>query len=97
MRPPAPHRPLLCLAALAALASCSSSPSNPLLNPPPVAQAVLLTNFADCTALDQAIVDTVIVQMKSQLQMIEQGYFFPIGIEGGGVPANASNAGGPSA
>ncbi len=97
MRPPAPHRPLLCLAALAAVVSCSSSTTNPLLNPPQVASQVTLTTFADCNALDQAIVDTVVLQMKSQLEEVEQGYFFPIGVAAGGQPATAQNAGGPSA
>jgi Beta propeller domain len=98
MRPLAPRRPLLCLAALAALASCSSSTSNPLLNPPGVAQQVALTAFTDCNALDQTIVDTVVLQMKSQLEMVEQGYFFPGGVATGGIePATAANAGGPSA
>jgi Beta propeller domain len=97
MRPSAPHRPLLCLAALAALASCSSSTSNPLLNPPGIASQVTLTAFTDCNALDQTIVNTVVLQMKSQLEMVEQGYFFPGGVAGGIEPATAANAGGPSA
>jgi hypothetical protein len=94
--------PLRCsplyLVALALLGACSSSTQNPLLNPPPVAQRVSLTSFTDCAGLDQAIVDTVVLQMRSQLEMIEQGYFYPVPLEGGGpVPANAGNASGPSA
>jgi Beta propeller domain len=91
-------RPLLGMAALALLAACSSSTTNPLLNPPAVAHEVTLTSFSDCNALDQALVDTVVLQMRSQLEMIEQGYFLPGGVATGGVqPANAGNANGPSA
>lgn len=57
-----------------------------------------LTKFSDCSSLDQAIVDTVVLQMKSQLEMIEAGYFYPVPLANGGpVPANAGNASGPSA
>ena len=91
-------RPLL-LAALALLAGCSSSTSsNNLTNPPPITRQVALTNFTDCSSLDQAIVDTEVLQMKSQLEMVQQGYFWPVGVASGGpVPATASNAAGPSA
>jgi uncharacterized secreted protein with C-terminal beta-propeller domain len=98
MRPSATARPLLRLLALASLAACSSSTTNPLLNPPAVVRQVSLTTFADCNALDQAILDTVVLQMQSQLEMIEQGYFYAVPLANGGpVPATASNAGGPSA
>ena len=57
-----------------------------------------LTTFTDCAGLDQAIVDTVVLQMKSQLEMIEQGYFYPVPLANGGpVPASAGNASGPAA
>jgi hypothetical protein len=98
MRPSPSPRPLLHLAALAVFAACSSSTSNPLLNPPPVTHQVALTTFTDCSSLDEAIVDTVVLQMKSQLEMIEDGYFFPVPMAGGGpVPATANNANGPAA
>ena len=98
MRPSPFPRPLLPLVALAILGACSSSSQNPLLNPPPVAHQVTLTSFSDCASLDQAIVDTVVMQMKSQLEMIEAGYFYPVPLANGGpVPANAGNANGPAA
>jgi len=98
MRPPPLPRPLLPLLAMALLGACSSSTQNPLLNPPPVVHQVTLTTFSDCSSLDQAIVDTVVMQMKSQLEMIEAGYFYPIPLANGGpVPATAGNASGPAA
>ena len=45
---------------------------------------VTLTTFSDCNALDSAIVDTVVLQMQSQLQMVEEGYFYPVPLAGGG-------------
>jgi hypothetical protein len=98
MRPSALLRFLSVCLALLAFSGCSSSPSNPLLNPPDVVHQVNLTTFASCDALDQAIVDTVVLQMQSQLQMVQEGYFYPVPLASGGpVPASASNAGGPSA
>jgi len=98
MRPLAFVRPLLSCFVLLFLAACSSSTTNPLLNPPGVVHQVTLTTFSDCNALDSAIVDTVVLQMQSQLQMVEEGYFYPVPLAGGGpVPASAANAGGPSA
>ncbi len=99
MSPLPRSRPLL-LAALAILAACSSSTNNnSLTNPPPITRQLALTNFTDCNALDQAIVDTEVLQMKSQLQMVQQGYYWPVGVYNGGgpVPATANNAAGPSA
>jgi hypothetical protein len=97
MRPKRKTSPLLPLAALALAFACSSSTTNPLLNPPGISHTATLTTFSDCAALDAALVDTVVLQMKSQLEMIEQGYFYyPLGM-GGLQPAGASNAGGPSA
>jgi uncharacterized secreted protein with C-terminal beta-propeller domain len=98
MRPSPSSCQLFALAAAAMLLGCSSSTTNPLLNPPGVNTQVALTTFSDCDALDQAIVDTVVLQMKSQLEMIEQGYFYPVPLANGGpVPATAGNATGPSA
>ncbi|MGO9063553.1 MAG: beta-propeller domain-containing protein [Myxococcaceae bacterium] len=98
MRPFSPSQPLLLLAALSSLAACSSSPSNSLNNPPGIAHQVTLTNFTNCNALDQAIVNTEVLQMQAQLQMVQQGYFYPGGLlSGGPVPATAGNANGPSA
>lgn len=97
---PFPRSHPLLLAALTALAGCSSNTgSNSLTTPPPITRQVALTNFTDCNTLDQAIVDTMVLQMKSQLQMVQQGYFWPVGVANGGgvVPATASNAAGPSA
>jgi len=83
---------------LAALAGCSSSSTDSLYHPPPVNSQVALTKFTDCGALEQAIEDTMVMEMKSQLEMARQGYFWPVGVATGGpVPANAGNAAGPSA
>jgi hypothetical protein len=91
------HPPLLLLLALGTFAACSSN-TGPLPNPLPVAHQVALTKFADCGSLKQSIEDTVVLEMKSQLEMARQGYFWPVGFAGGGpVPANAGNANGPSA
>jgi uncharacterized secreted protein with C-terminal beta-propeller domain len=95
---PAPAPRLLAPLTLAVLAACSSS-SDPLYHPPPVSGDVALTRFADCSALEQAIEDTEVLEMRSQLEMAREGYFWPMGIDRGGgpVPANAGNAAGPSA
>jgi uncharacterized secreted protein with C-terminal beta-propeller domain len=91
------HPALLPLLALGTLAACSSS-TNSLPPPTPVAGQVALTKFTDCNGLKQSIEDTVVLEMRSQLEMARQGYFWPMGLAGGGpVPANASNASGPSA
>jgi len=99
MQGPAPTSRRLVPLALAALAACSSSNTDSLYHPPPVSSEVALTKFADCAALEQAIEDTEVLEMKSQLEMAREGYFWPMGIDRGGgpVPANAGNAAGPSA
>jgi hypothetical protein len=97
MRHPARTLPWLALAALAGLSACSNS-NESVFHPPPVSRNVQLTRFASCDALEKSIEDTVVMEMKSQLEMSRKGYFWPVNFEGGGPqPASAGNANGPSA
>ena len=92
------HAAALVLLAAALLApGCSSRMSPPAL-PPPVGIDLrpTLEPFATCDDLEQAIEDTMVLQMRSALEQGRIGYYpagGPIAMGDGGVPTAAPAAG----
>ena len=89
-------RPVLVAVLLCAvLAACSSSPSgNGVPSPLGIDRNPLLTQVTSCNQLETKIEDTLVLEMRSEIEQIRDNDFY---IGYGGLPVGAATPTGPVA